>query len=174
MILKVKDSTSGKIKLKRVLYTVFIILLIYFLGFHLFLIPTAPNYKTVTIFRCIALTTALLQYRNDNGFYPTGNTKEIILKLTLKHINSKGSLSTYLEPDMPRKNFYGAYIYSPMLDNNNFLDAWGRPIQLVVSVNQITIKSLGKNGRDDNGEKDDIVYINGRLIENNFLGKDNQ
>ncbi|OGV56776.1 MAG: hypothetical protein A2017_09935 [Lentisphaerae bacterium GWF2_44_16] len=166
---------SKTINWGRVIFVVVLIVVLFFSS-NVFYKPVQKSARTSTRSRMLALHTALLQYREDEGVFPSGTDKEIISTLiTRRKEYRKGKQYVYMEITMPHKNIFGQYRTYPSLDGKGrYLDAWGTPITIMIKGDAVILHSFGKNRKDDNGKKDDIVYINGKFIENNSSEKHNR
>ena len=121
-----------------------------------FISPKTPAPILGTKSQLYALAIALLTYREDYGVYPEGNTQDIIKLLhpkTMEFKNHKWNM--YLDFEESNKKIFDS--------NGNYLDAWGKPIQIIIQDDSVISYSFGKNKIDNHMTLDDIVCINGKI-----------
>jgi hypothetical protein len=93
-------------------------------------------------------------YWRDYGRLPHGDAATILSVLTGENRdpqNPKGTV--FLDISAIRKKFVDK--------EGRLLDGWMRPFIVVTDLNagQLTIISLGKNGKNDSGKGDDLVVV---------------
>ena len=133
--------------------------MVLFFPSNVFYKPIQKSARISTRSRMLALHAALLQYREDEGVFPSGTDTEIISALiTRRKEYRKSKHYVYMEITMPHKNIFGQYRVSPSLDEKGrYLDAWGTPIKIMIKGDSVLLHSFGENKKDDNGENDDII-----------------
>ncbi len=113
-----------------------------------------PAKSTVTRTRLRNLTACFRRYRLVYECFPLGTTSNIISVFNASNTDTQNPRRlSFLHLDPKRKG------YSPDVDSlGNYLDGWKRPIYILFNPDrtQVTLRSLGKNGVED---QDDIVEI---------------
>jgi hypothetical protein len=99
----------------------------------------------------VSLAVALRCYWIEYGEFPRGDTVNVLKILEAGNADGQN----------PRKIVFIEFRQSDLDKIGRFLDGWGRPIVIAFSDDrrQVTIKSYGKNGKDDGGQRDDIVEV---------------
>ncbi len=95
-----------------------------------------------------ALESGLEQYQQDIGTYPEGDIANVV-----RVLNGPDDNPDWFGPYMEFKE-------DQLDDKKRFIDPWGNPYQYIYPGKHNQYKydlySFGPNGKDDNGQKDDI------------------
>ena len=109
----------------------------------------APEPFARTNVKLAALSTALRYYWTEYEEFPKGDLRELLAVLQSKNTDGQN----------PRKILFLELRSGDLDRNGNLVDGWGHPFVLTTTDDRrkITVKSLGKNGVDDQGKPDDMV-----------------
>jgi hypothetical protein len=125
--------------------------------------------KMRTINTLIALRMALRYYHEEYGSLPKGDSSAILAALTATSIDAQNPRRiVFFEFRPPRTRYYFWTVdRGDRHASGNAMDGWGRPLVWIIDPAgaEITVKSLGKNGKDDGGKPDDLVIIIQHLPE---------
>ena len=105
---------------------------------------------------------ALRYYFAEYGRFPKGDVKNIFAILGGQDVDAQNPRQiAFFEYRKPKKFLLWTTDQGDFDEQGRFLDGWGRPFQFGIATEgyPIRIRSLGKNGRDDNGLTDDQELV---------------
>lgn len=121
-------------------------------GFTVFL-PKAQKLGTASII--FVVETAINQYSEATGAFPTGSHEEIVEMLSGKNPDGKN----YFEDG-----------FEKAVVNGKIIDAWNRPLQIEAQADG-TIKVLSAGGNGEFGDDDDVTSESLRKLMENIEKK---
>jgi hypothetical protein len=112
--------------------------------------------------KVVSLATALRAYWIEYGEIPRGDAANMLRVLEARNNDGQNPRKIIFIEFRPAVKRLFWEVRKGDRDNEGlYLDGWGRPfiIQFSADRRQVTIKSYGRNGKDDGGKGDDIVEV---------------